>query len=276
MIYVTYTLLHKHAQTISRHSGNRWGAAVTGGGVNCQSRQLFWLAGQVGFDEGKLKTKGPLSSENSLRAPQEGRRAAQEKELGRRRGTRTDVHNLFPIRVRILFAAHRVLNNGGAKRRQMGQTPMITQMPLGTSRKKIRQSRLYLQAVGRWAFRRSGAHAFSCRALLSRHIKTQDEVEKDRLLTFKKLPPCLTRICPPVFQWGCSVSFFFSLFDIQPQYLLSFFIAKQRPGEPCLRKGDKEQYETQIHIQIIQSLWRVKLVITFPSKCRFDVATPLD
>lgn len=183
------------------------------GGVGGElSRQPFWLAGRVGFDEGKLKTKGPLSSENSLRAPQEGRRAAQEKELGRRRGTRTDVHNLFPIRARILFAAHRVLNNGGAKRRQMGQMPMITQMPLGTSRKKIRQSRLYLQAVGRWAFRRSGAHAFSCRALLGRHIKTQDEVEKDRLLTFKKLPPCSTRICPPVFQWGCSVSFLFFSF----------------------------------------------------------------
>lgn len=202
-----------------------------------------FLTGRVGFDEGKLKTKGPLSSENSLRAPQEGRWAAQEKELGRRWGTRTDVHNFFPIRARILFAAHRVLNNGGAKRRQMGQTPMITQMPLGASRKKIRQSRLYLQAVGRWAFRRRGAHAFSCRALLGRHIKTQDEVEKDRLLTFKKLPPCLTRICPPVFQWGCSGFFSFSFWYSASVFPL-LFIAKQQPGEPCLRKGDKEQYET--------------------------------
>lgn len=42
-----------------------------------------------------------------------------------------------------------------------------------------------------------------------------------------------------------------------------------------MKRGDKEQYETQIDIQTKESLLRVKLVITFPSKCRFDVAMAL-
>lgn len=153
----------------------------------------------------------------------------------------------------------------------------MTKTPLWPSGKKIRKSELDPRAAGSGASgRRWRARPLtSCPSQHSNRRTRRTRSIKDPLLTFKKVPPHRLGREASTGQ-TCSFSeLSLALYWHSSSVFRSPFYRSAARWALCRKKGDKEQYETQIDIQTKGDLSGVKLVITFPSKCRFDVAVSL-
>lgn len=73
--------------------------------------------------------------------------------------------------------------------------------------------------------------------------------------------------------WG--FFFLFHLFKLAASKFHLSLSCWQQPGDPCLEARDSQRNNPQKDIQTKAGLLGVKPVITFPSKCRFDMAAVL-